>query len=171
MCSALTLIVGMTITLLFSLGTCIFQIQSVRVNFACTKKTFQSLGRSDYQCPQCESVCQVPNIPFEDETNSVFLLFGQGVYIFGESPKSVQDVIGDVYCPGNYCSSREKSESLDGYVTTLRSIYACRKRGAWLIVHKITFMLQDHVKTTKTDKTRSFSAKRDEFATQQAIVT
>ena len=32
------------------------------------KKTFQSLGRSDYQCPRCGSVCQVRNIPFEDET-------------------------------------------------------------------------------------------------------
>ena len=31
------------------------------------KKTFQSLGRSDYQCPQCGSVCQVRNIPFEDQ--------------------------------------------------------------------------------------------------------
>ena len=29
------------------------------------KKTFQSLGRSDYQCPQFGSVCQVPNISFE----------------------------------------------------------------------------------------------------------
>ena len=29
------------------------------------KKTIQSLGRSDYQCPQCSSVCQVRNIPFE----------------------------------------------------------------------------------------------------------
>ena len=34
------------------------------------KKTFQSLGRSDYQCPQCASVCQVRNIPFEEQTNS-----------------------------------------------------------------------------------------------------
>ena len=33
------------------------------------KKTFQSLGRSDYQCPQCGSVCQVRDIPFEVQTN------------------------------------------------------------------------------------------------------
>ena len=32
------------------------------------KRTFQSLGRSDYQCPQCGSVCQVRNIPFEEQT-------------------------------------------------------------------------------------------------------
>ena len=53
------LIVGMTIALLVSLGTCIVQKQNVRVNFACKKVTFQSLGRSDYQCPHFGSVCQV----------------------------------------------------------------------------------------------------------------
>ena len=46
------------------------------------KKIFQSLGRSDYQCPQCASVCQVRNIFFEHHTNSFFLSFSQGVYIF-----------------------------------------------------------------------------------------
>ena len=69
--------------------------------FCLHKKTFQPLGRSDYQCPECGSACQVPNIPFEEQINSFFLSFGQGVYIFEERPESVQEVIGDVYCPGN----------------------------------------------------------------------
>ena len=56
------------------------------------KKTFHSLGRSDYDCPQCGSVCQIRNIPFEEQVNSFFLSPGQGVYIFEESPKSIQDV-------------------------------------------------------------------------------
>ena len=124
------------------------------------KKTFQSLGRSDYQCPQCGSVCQVRNIPFEEQTNSFFLSLGQGVYVFEESPTSVQDVIGDVYCPGEFCLNREKCESIGGYVTTPRSIYGCGKCGAWLFVHKVPFRLQEHVKTTKTDKTRFFFAKK-----------
>ena len=94
------------------------------------KNTFQSLGGSGYQIPQCASVCQVRNIPFEDQTKSFLLSFGQGVYIFEESPKSIQDVTGDVYCPGKYCFNREKCESLDGYVTTPRSIYGCGKCGA-----------------------------------------
>ena len=51
------------------------------------KKTFQSLGRSDYQCPQCGSVCQVRNIPFEEQVNSFFLSLGPWVYIFEERPK------------------------------------------------------------------------------------
>ena len=125
------------------------------------KKTFQSLGRSDYQCPQCRSVCQVRNIPFEDQRFSFFLSPGQGVYIFEENPKSVQDVIGDVYCPAKFCSNSEKCESLGDYVTTPRSLYASRKCGAWLFAHKVPFMLKEHVKTTKTGKTRfSFARKR-----------
>ena len=124
------------------------------------QKTFQSRGRSDYQCPQCGSVCQVRNIPFEDQTSSFFLSLGQGVYIFEENPKSAQDVIGDVYCTVKYCSNREKCESLGGYVTTPRSIYACGKCRAWLFFHKVLFMLKEHVKTTKTDKTRFFFARK-----------
>ena len=94
------------------------------------KKTFQSLGRSDYQCPQCGSVCQVRKIPFEDQTNSFFLSFGAGVYIFEENAKTTQDVIGDVSCPRKYCLNREKCESIGGYVTTPRSIFGCGKCGA-----------------------------------------
>ena len=146
------LIVGMTIALLFSLGTCTVQKENVSLH----KKTFESLGRSDYQCPQCASVCQVRNIPFEDQTSSFFWSSGQEVYILEESTKSIQEVIGNVYCPGKYCFNREKCESLEGYVRTLRSIYGCGKCGAWLFVHKVHLMLQEHVKTTKTDKTHFF---------------
>ena len=124
------------------------------------KKTFQSLGRSEYQCPQCASVCQVRNNFFEDQTNSFFLSLGQGAYIFEENPKSIQDVIGDVYCPGEYCLCREKCKSIGGYVTTPRSIYGCDNCGAWLFVNKVPFTLQEHVTTTKTDKTRFFFAKK-----------
>ena len=124
------------------------------------KKTFQSLGRSDYQCPQCASVCQVRNIHIEDQRNSFFLSLGQGVYIFEESPKSIRDVIGDVYCPGKHCSNREKCESIGGYVTTPRSIYGCGNCGAWLFVQKVPFMVQEHVKTTKADKTSFFFARK-----------
>ena len=125
------------------------------------KKTFQSLSRSNYQCPQCVSVCQARNIPFEAQENSFFLSFGAGVYLFEESAKSIQYVIGDVYCPGEYCLNTEKCESISGYVTTPRSIYGCGKCGAWLFLHKVPFTLHEHVKTTKTDKTRFFFAKKD----------
>ena len=96
----------------------------------------------------------------DDQTISFFLSFGQRVCIFEESPNSIQDVIGDLYCPGKYCRNREKCESIGGYVTTPRPIYACGKCGACLFVHKVPFMLQEHEKTTKTDKTRFFFARK-----------
>ena len=98
------------------------------------KKSHQSLGRSDYICSQCASVCQVGNVLLENQTNYFFLSFGQEFYIFKESPKSTQDAIGDVFGPGKYCFNREKCESLDGYLTTPRSIYGCGKYGTWLFV-------------------------------------
>ena len=110
------------------------------------------------------------SIFFENQTISFFLSFGPGVYIFENSPISIQDVIGDVYCPGKYCLNTEKCKYIGGYVTTPRSIYGCDKCGAWLFVHKVPFILQEHVKTTKTDKTRFFFAKTDEFVTRQTFV-
>ena len=108
--------------------------------FCLHEKIFQSLGRSDYQCPQCASVCQVLSIPFEDQKKNLFFLsLGQGVYIFEQSLKWYRDVIGDMYCPGKYCFNREKCESLEGFVTTPRSIYGCGKCGAWFFVHKVPF--------------------------------
>ena len=106
-------------------------------------------------------MCQVRNIPFEDQTISFFLLFGAGVYIFEESVKTIQDVLRDVYCPGKLCLNREKCEAIGGYVTTPRSIYGCENCRAWLFGHKIPFKLQEHVKMTKTDKTPFFFAKED----------
>ena len=43
--------------------------------FCVHKKTFQSLGRRDYECPQSLSVCQVRNFPFEDRTNSFYVVW------------------------------------------------------------------------------------------------
>ena len=88
-------------------------------------KAFQSLGRREHQCPQYASVCQARIVPFGNQINSFFLAFDQGVCLFEESPKSIQDVIGDVYFPGKHCSNREKCESLGVYVTTPRSFYGC----------------------------------------------
>ena len=62
------------------------------------KRTFQSLRRSDYPCPQCTSMSQVLNILFAEQTNSFFLKFEQGIYTFEETQKLTQDKIEDVYC-------------------------------------------------------------------------
>ena len=90
----------------------------------------------------------------------LFLVALSRGYIFEESSRSVQDVIGDVYCLGKYCLNRENCESIGGYVTTPRSIYGCGKCGAWLLVHKSLFVIQEHARTTKTDKFRFFFARK-----------
>ena len=150
----------MTIALLFSIGTCIVQIQSVWVNVACTKRLFNLLAEVIINIRNVGLCARCAIFLLKIKTNSFLLSLGQGVYIFEESLKSVQDNIGDLHCPGKYCSNREKCASLGGYVTTPRSIYACGNCGAWLFVHKVPFMLQEHVKTTKTDKTPFFSARK-----------
>ena len=105
-------------------------------------------------------MCQVRNILFEEKINSFFLSLGQGVYIFEERPKSIQENIRDVYSPGEICLNRKKCESISVYVTTVRSIFGCGKCGAWLFVHKVPFVLQEHLKTTQTDKTRFLLVKK-----------
>ena len=115
------------------------------------KKTFQSLGRSNYQSPQCVSVCQVRTILFGDQTISLVMTFGQGLYNFEKSLKPIQDSIGDVYCPGRHCVNRRKSKSLDSYVTTPRSNYGFRICGAWLFVHKVLVTWEEPAKETRTD--------------------
>ena len=130
MCSALTPDCGYDNSTIILIGDVHCPNTKCLCKVCLHKETFQSNGRSDYQCPQCASVCQVRNIPFEEQTISFFLSFGQGAYNFEESPKSIQDFIGDVYCPRKYCFNREKCEFLGGYVTTPRSIYGCGKCGA-----------------------------------------
>ena len=143
-------------------------MQSVWVNFACTKRLFNLSAKANINARNAQNVCRVRKIPFEDQTNSFFLSFGSGIYIFEENPKSIQDVIGNLYCPSEYCLNEEKCKSMGGYVTNLRSIYGCDKCGAWLFVHKVPFTLQEHVKTTKTDKTRSLLLIK--IVTRQTIV-
>ena len=156
MCSAFRPDCGYDISTIFFIGFVYCPKTKCLGKLCLHRKTFQSLGRSDYQFPQCASVCQVRNIPFEDQPNSSFLSLGQGVYIFEENTKSIQDVIGDVYCPGKYYLNTEKCKSFGCFVTTPRSINGCGNFAAWLFVHKVPFKLQEHVKTTKTDKARFF---------------
>ena len=89
------------------------------INFACTKRLFNLSAEAIINIRNAQ-LCA--SFPFDDQTNSFFLSLGQGVYNFDGSPKSVQDVIGDVYFAAKLCSSRENCEALGGYVTTPRSI-------------------------------------------------
>ena len=149
-------IVGKTIALLFSMKTCFVQIQSVQLNFACTKRLHNLSTETIINVRNARLCARCGIFLLKFKQRCFCLSFGQGVYIFEQSPKSIQDVFGDVYCPGKFCSNREKCVPLGGYVTTPRSFYGCGKCGAWLFVHKVSLMLQEHAKTTTTDKARFF---------------
>ena len=111
-CSAFTPDCGHENSTIILIGDVYCPITKCSGKLCLHKRTFPSLGRSDYQCRQCASVCQVRNIPFQDQTSSFFLSLGQGIYNLEETPKSIQDVIGNAYCPGKYCFNREKSNPL-----------------------------------------------------------
>ena len=163
------MIVGMTIVLLFSLGKCIAQIQSVWANFACTKRLFNLSAEAIIYvhnarlCARCAIfLLKIKQIPFSSRLvkGSTFLKRVQSQF------KMLMEMC--IVLAGKYCSNREKCETIGGYVTTPRSIYDCGKCGICLFVHKVPFTLQEHAKTTKTDKTRYFFAKKD--VTRQTIV-
>ena len=88
----------------------------------CLHKKTSSLSRIEYQSLQCASVCQVRKIPFEDQTNALFLKFSPGVCFSGELKISFQAVIGAKYCP---TCPNEKCV----YLSTSRkfSFYVCKK--------------------------------------------
>ena len=152
---------GVTIALLFLLETCFVQMQSVWVYFAYTLRLFNLSAEAIINARNARLYVRCAVVIFEDQSNSFFLAPGQGAYIFGENPKSIQDNTGDVL--SWQVLFQQKEMQIYWYyvnVTTPRSIYDCGKCGAWLFVHKVPLSLQEHVKTTKTDKTRFFFAKK-----------
>ena len=74
MCSAFTADCGYDNSIIIFIGDVYFPNTKCSGKLCLHEETFQSLGRSDYQCPHCPSVCQVGNIPFEDQKNSFFLI-------------------------------------------------------------------------------------------------
>ena len=167
MCSAFTPDCGMTIALLFSLGTCIVQIQSVRVNFAGSKKLFNLSAeaiinvRDARLCARCAIfLSKIKQFPFSCRLAKGFT-FWRIVSIQLKMLLEMSFVLASF-------DPTERNAKLGGFVTTPRSSHGCGKCRAWLFVQKVPFMLQEHVKTTKTDKTRFFFAKKD--VTRQTIV-
>ena len=145
----------MTIALLFPLRTCIVQIQNVWVNFARSKRLFSLLAEAINSvcnvalCVRCVMfLLKIKQIHFSCRWVKGFTFLKRAQNQF------------KMFLEVSIVLAREKCEYLDGYVTTPRSIYACGKCRAWLFVHKVLFMLQEHVKTTKTDKTRLFFARK-----------
>ena len=130
----------------------------------CLQKDF-SISWQKLLSMSTRRVC-VPGEHYSFWRSNKFLLldvWSRGVYISEESPKSIQIVIGDVFCPVKYCFNREECECFDGYVTTPRSIYDCAKCWAWLFVQRVPFTSQEHVKTIEAEKIRYFLLKKMNF--------
>ena len=153
MCSAFTPDCGYYKSTILLIGDVYCPNTKCSGKFCLHKKTFESLGRSDYQCPQCASVCQVRNISFEDQKIPFSCHLVKG-FTFLKRVKS--RCYWRCLLHWQVLFQQKECESLGGYVETPRSIYGCGKCWAWLFVHKVLFMLQEHVKTTQTDKTRFF---------------
>ena len=50
---------------------------------------------------------------------------------------------------------------LDAHIITPGSMCRCGKFGAWSLIHKVPFTLEEHVKTINTDDTRFFFQKKN----------
>ena len=66
MCAAFNPDCGYDNSTIILIGDAYFTNIKPSSKFGLHKETFQSLRRSDYQCPQGASLCQVRNVPFED---------------------------------------------------------------------------------------------------------
>ena len=106
------LIVGMTIALLVSLGTCFVRTQSVRVKFACAKRPFNFSAEAIIIVRNARLSSQVHNIPFEDQKSSFFLSLAQEVYVSEESPKSIQDLLEMPTVLANFVSTGRNANLL-----------------------------------------------------------
>ena len=129
------------------------------------KKTFQCIGGGDYHCLQCASTCQVRVMPFKEQTNSLFLKFGKGNHIFEETQKSVQDDIGDVFCPTcPYEKCIHLSTNKISVSTTVKSaksaftfwifLLRTRKREFCCLVVMVTLFCQENESWPQETKTK-----------------
>ena len=149
------LFVSMTIALLFSLGTGIVQIQNVRVNFTCTKRFFNLLAEAIINARNARLCvrCAIFRLKIKQSPFSCRLV--KGLQFWGVS-KIHSRWYWRCVLSWQLLFQQEKCESFDGYVTIPKTIYSYGKCGFLLFVDKAPFILQEHVKTTKTDKTRFF---------------
>ena len=71
------------------------------------QKTFPSLSRRDYQCPQCRSYVKCAIFPSKNEQVRFFLKCDQEFYSTEETQTLFQDAAVDVFCLGRYRSKQK----------------------------------------------------------------
>ena len=124
------------------------------------KKTFQSLGRSDYQCPQCASVCQVRRIPFEDQTNSFFLVaWSKGLHFWRE-PKISSRCYWRCLLSWQVLFQQRKMR-ISWWLCNNSEVHLCFwKVWSLVVCSKSYFHITRARKGEKTDKTQFFFARK-----------
>ena len=85
MCSALTPDCGYENSTNILIGDVCCPNTKCSGKFCLHKNTFQSLGRSEYQCPQSTSVCQVRNILLNNKQIPFFVVWSGYVHFRRES--------------------------------------------------------------------------------------
>ena len=127
----------MTIALIFSLGTCIVQIQSVRVNFVCTKTLFNLSAeaiinvRNARLCARCATFhLKMKQIPF-------CCRLVKGFISLKRAQNQFMMILEMCSVLASIVSTERNASLLTGYVTSPRSIYGCGRCGAWLFVHNV----------------------------------
>ena len=164
------LIVGMTKALLFSLQTCIVQIQSVWVDFACTKRLFNLLAeaiinvRNVGLCARCAMfLLKIKQVPFSCRLVKVFL--------FLREPKISSR------CYWRFLLSwqvlfQQREWRISWWLRKNSEIHLCLwKVWSLVVCSQSYFLLQEHVKTTKTDKKHVFFLlEKDQLGAQQTTI-
>ena len=171
MCSAFTPDCGYDTSILLSLGTCIVQIQSVQVDFACTKRLFNLSAEAIINARNARLCVRCANFLLKIKENPFCCRLAKGFTFLKRTQNQFKMLLEMSIVLASIVSTERNANLIGGYVTTPRFIYGCGKCFAWLFVHKAPFTLQEHVKTTKTDKKRFFFAKNDEPGTQQTTTT
>ena len=147
----------MTIALLFSLGTCHVQTQSVQVDYTCTTILFNLSAeaiinaRNAPLCVRCAIfVLRIKEFPFSCRLGKgfTFLKRTQNQFkILFEMCWQVLFQQREMRIYWRLCNNSE----IHLWLWILWSLVVCSQNS---------FMLQEHVKTTKADKTRFFFARK-----------
>ena len=106
------------------------------------RKTNQSLGKSDSQCPYCTFTAQGRKFPFK-ANNFIFLEVWPKVFCLFENIQiTIQEILRDVCCPGRFCS-RQKCVYVHTWKENDELWYECLKCKTWCYVLNIPFQEQN----------------------------
>ena len=149
----------MTTALLFSLGTCIVQIQSVQVDFACTRRLF-NLSAKRLSMPAMWVCVPGAQYSFWRSKKFLFLVAWSRSLHFWREPKISSRSYWRCLLSWQVLF-QQREMRISWWLCNNSEIHLCLwKVWSLVVCSKIPFMLQEHVKTTKTDKTRFFFARK-----------